>query len=221
MAFHLIDMKTWPRREHYRYYSEKIRTSYQLNVELDVTELVRLCRKTGRRFYPAMIYAIMGAVNGTWEGSEAFRMALDPEGRLGYYDVCHPSYTIFHEDDKTFSDIWTAYDPDFERFYEAATADMDTYKNVKGIKAKPGRPDAYTPVSCVPWIHFSGIAHDTPGPGTMYFPVITFGRYDADGTKYLLPISLFVNHAVADGYHSSMLMREIQDLCSGCGAWMK
>lgn len=216
MTFHKIDMETWPRREHYQYYSEKIKTSYQLNVEIDVTRLVEGCRTRGLRFYPSMIYVIMRAVNS----NEAMRMALDQEGSLGYYDVCHPSYTIFHEDDKTFSDIWTAYDPDFDRFYRAVISDMEQYKDVKGIKGKPDRPDAYTPVSCVPWIHFTGIGHDTPGPSLMYFPVITFGRYDFDGEKYMLPFSLFVNHAVADGYHSSVFVQEIQRLCHTCETWM-
>ena len=221
MAFHHIDMETWPRREHFQYYSEKLRTSYQLNVELDVTALVSNCAEAGYRFYPSMIYVIMRAINDSGEGSEAFRMAMDSSGRLGYYDVCHPSYTIFHEDDKTFSDIWTTYDPDFRTFYRSAVCDMETYRNVKGIKAKPGRPDAYTPVSCVPWVHFSSVAHDTPGPGPMYFPVVTFGKYELEGETYMLPFSLFVNHAAADGYHSSMLVQRIGKFCSTCREWMK
>ena len=39
MTFERIDMEQWPRREHYRYYNEQIRTSYEMNVELDVTKL--------------------------------------------------------------------------------------------------------------------------------------------------------------------------------------
>ncbi|MGN1030977.1 MAG: CatA-like O-acetyltransferase, partial [Butyricicoccaceae bacterium] len=97
MAFSEIDLSHWPRREHYRYYSEQIRTSYQMNIELDVTGLRKRCHKKHIRFYPAMIYAIMRAVNA----NEAFRMAIR-DGKLGYYDICHPSYTIFHEDDCTF-----------------------------------------------------------------------------------------------------------------------
>ena len=62
MAFHHIDMETWPRREHFQYYSEKLRTSYQLNVELDVTALVSNCAEAGYRFYPSMIYVIMRAI---------------------------------------------------------------------------------------------------------------------------------------------------------------
>ena len=30
MTFERIDMEQWPRREHYRYYNEQIRTSYEM-----------------------------------------------------------------------------------------------------------------------------------------------------------------------------------------------
>ena len=56
MAFERIDMEQWPRREHYRYYSEQICTSYEMNVELDVTKLRKRCRKKRIHFYPAMMF---------------------------------------------------------------------------------------------------------------------------------------------------------------------
>ena len=62
MAFERIDMEQWPRREHYRYYSEQICTSYEMNVELDVTKLRKRCREKGIHFYPAMMYAIMYSI---------------------------------------------------------------------------------------------------------------------------------------------------------------
>lgn len=33
------------------------------------------------------------------------------------YDILHPNYTIFHEDDHTFTDVWTEYTEDFKIFY--------------------------------------------------------------------------------------------------------
>ena len=137
MAFERIDMEQWPRREHYRYYSEQICTSYEMNVELDVTKLRKRCRKKRIHFYPAMMYAIMYEINH----HENFRMAVDEDGKLGVYDVCHPSYTIFHKDDETFSDIWTEWNEDFAVFYKDVCRDMKQYEDIKGIKAKPDRPD--------------------------------------------------------------------------------
>ena len=148
-------------------------------------------------------------------------MALDQDGALGYYDICHPSYTIFHEDDKTFSDIWTVYDEDFARFYASAAEDMEIYKDIKGVKTKDGKPDGFTPISCAPWIHYNSISHDTPGPNHVYFPIITFGKYEEKDGKLLLPFSIYVNHAIADGYHTSMLILDIQKNCDNCKEWMK
>lgn len=216
MAFERIDMVNWPRRQHYEYYTSLIKTSYQMSVMLDVTKLRKRCRKKGYRFYPSMIFAIMDAINS----NESFRMAVDGEGQLGVYDICHPSYTIFHEDDKTFSDIWTEWHENFADFYQAAIQDMETYRDVKGVKAKSGRPDAFTPISCVPWTRFTAVAHDTPGPRQMYFPIITFGQYYKENERWLLPFSVFVNHAAADGYHTAKLINDIQDNCRHCKKWM-
>ena len=38
MAFHLIDMDTWERREHYYYYKDFLKVRYNLNIQVDITE---------------------------------------------------------------------------------------------------------------------------------------------------------------------------------------
>ena len=95
MAFHLIDMDTWERREHYYYYKDFLKVRYNLNIQVDITELLAQVKEQKLKFYPVFIYIIMRAVNQNRE----MRMQTDKEGRLGYWDECHPSYTIFHEDD--------------------------------------------------------------------------------------------------------------------------
>ena len=141
MAFHLIDMEKWERREHYHYYRNFIKTRYNLNGDIDITELLSQTKEKRLRFYPVFIFIIMKAVNETKE----FRMSLDKDGNLGYWDICHPSYTIFHKDDHTFSDIWTEYSNDFSLFYRNVIQDMENYKDVKGIKTKPHTPPNFCP----------------------------------------------------------------------------
>ena len=108
-------------------------------------------------------------------------------------------------------------------------AERRSYRNPPGCErfsedrrsAKPDRPDAFTPVSCVPWVSFTAVGHDTPGPRQMYFPIIVFGRYHEVHDRWMLPFSIMVNHAVADGYHTSMLIHDIQEQCSHCKKWLK
>ena len=89
-------------------------------------------------------------------------MGLDAQGRLGYWDIVHPNFTIFHKDDHTFSDIWSDYDPDFGRCYENIVGDMEKYKDQKGPKVKDRQPPNFFCISCVPWMDFTGYSTWVP-----------------------------------------------------------
>ena len=90
MSFIKIDMETWPRKEHYQYYTTQIKTSYQVNVNLDVTELRQFCKERKLRFYPMMIYYIMKVINEI----PAFRMAVNEKGELGYQSMMSATRSI-------------------------------------------------------------------------------------------------------------------------------
>ena len=59
-----------------------------------------------------MLYYITTIVNHHSE----FRTALNENGELGIYSEMLPCYTVFHKDTETFSNLWTAYNSDFEAF---------------------------------------------------------------------------------------------------------
>ena len=211
MAFHKIDMDNWERREHYYYYRDFIKTRYNLCGEIDITGLLSQIREKRLHFYLVFLYVVIHTVNEIKE----LRMCLDEDGALGYWDVCHPSYTIFHKDDLTFSDTWTEYSPDFQTFYERASQDMETFQDVKGIKAKPDTPPNFCPISCIPWISFTGFGSDTYAESNMLYPVILFGKYhENEKGQILLPLSIAVNHMVADGYHTCLFFQKIQEFSS-------
>ncbi|MDH6458738.1 chloramphenicol O-acetyltransferase type A [Fusobacterium sp. PH5-7] len=214
--FHKIDMETWERKEYYHYYINFIKSKYNLNVDMDITKLLKLVKEKKLKFYPTIIYAVMRGINKNRE----FRMSYDKEGNLGYWDYCNPSYTIFHEDDKTFSDIWSEYSEDFSIFYSNVINDMEKYKDVKGIKGKPRRGDNFFPVSSIPWLSFTGYSNDTYSESNMLFPVTVFGKYYERDGKILLPFSVFATHAVADGYHTCKLINDIQEIVLDVENWL-
>lgn len=39
--------------------------------------------------------------------------------------------------------------------------------------------------------------------------------------RWLLPFGIYVDYAAADGYHTSMLPRDIQDMCDQCKDWIQ
>lgn len=116
-SYRRIDMETWPRREHYRYYRSALKCGYSLTARLDVTETVMFARTHGRRFYGCFLYAAAKTVNGM----EEMKLMTAPDGAPGIWDTVHLNFTVFHDDDKTFSDLWIEYHPEFERFYNQIT----------------------------------------------------------------------------------------------------
>ena len=103
-----IDMAAWPRREHYRYYTQTLKVEFNMTAPVNVKNLLGFCRANGYRFYPAAIYC----VTRTLGRIENFRMFRNADGELCVWDRVVPNYTIFHADDCTFSDCWTDFSDD-------------------------------------------------------------------------------------------------------------
>ena len=211
--FHIIDKSTWERSIYFDYYYTQIKCKYNLNANLDITHLVEGQKARGLRFFPVMLYVIMKAVNQNKE----FRMSFNEEGQLGYWEEVVPCYTLFHPENKTFTDIWSEYSADFETFYQTVVSDMAQYRNVTGvIKARPGQPANYCPVSSLPWLSFTAFAQDTYSENKLLFPLIKFGKYFEANGRIQIPVSVFVSHAVAYGYHTSKLLNDMKEIAEQC-----
>lgn len=206
--FNYIDLDNWERREHFEYYRTKIRCGYSCTVQLDVTSFLKKTKLKNLKFYPSFVYCVAKIVNSMKE----FRMAVDEEGRPGYYDVSNPNMTIFHKENNTFSDMWTEYYPIFDEFYKSTVNNMNKYGTVLGIKARKEQPANFFCISCVPWLSYTSYNTNVPGGEPNLFPIITFGRYTDCNGKYTMPFTLNISHAAADGYHSSKFINDLQEL---------
>mgnify|MGYP000810847461 FL=1 len=102
MNFELLNFEKYERKEHFLHYLNNVPCTYSISADLDITRLFAELKKRNIRFYPVIIFAITAIVNKHSE----LRMALDEQGRLGYYSFVSPTYTIFHKDNNTFSSIW-------------------------------------------------------------------------------------------------------------------
>lgn len=208
MAFHCMDIDKWGRREYFKHYFQDSPCTWSMTVNLDVRRIIGQTKESGRRFFPVLLYCIAAVVNR----HEEFRMGMDSQNRVGYYDVSHPSYTIFHSDTNTFSSIWTRYDCDFPSFYAQCAEDMETYENAVGFEPKPDMPPNVFSVSCVPWCSFTGFHLNVQRGYTYLAPIFTIGKYFEENGRTLLPFALQVHHAVCDGFHGARFAADLQEL---------
>ena len=70
-------------------------------------------------------------------------------------------------------------------------------------------------VSCLPWLDYLQVKHPVVSADDSN-PRISWGRYTERGGRVTLPVSIFVNHALADGLHIaqfySCLDKELREL---------
>ncbi len=203
-----IDFKTWNRREIFYYFSEMAPTGYSLTVDLDITEFRKRVKEKECRFFPAYLWLVTKCLME----QEEFKLAYEDEV-LGYYDTLTPLYAAYHEDDHTFSLMWTEYDEDFETFHASYLKNQDSFGANHGILSQPKTPpppNAYT-VSCVPWISFSHFAVHSYENKKYFFPSVEAGKFRAEGERLLMPLSITCHHAAADGYHVQLFLQRLQE----------
>ena len=207
MIFTPIDLQTWKRREQFYYFSHMAPTGYSLTVNLDVTAMKSTLDQAGFKFFPAYLWL----VTKTLQLQQEFCIA-EKDGQLGYYDHLTPLYATFHDDDNTFSLMWTPFDPDFKKFHQAYLDNQANYGSNHGILAQKDwlpPPNAYT-VSCLPWVSFDHFAVHSYENKAYYFPSVEAGKFTWSNGKLMMPLSLTCHHATTDGYHISKFLEQLQ-----------
>ena len=142
MKFTPIDLQNWPRGQMFYYFSKMAPTGYSLTTNVDVTNLRKLLKENGIKFFPAYLWLVTKSLNLQTE----FKVAVK-DGVLGYYDTLTPLYASFHDDDHTFSLMWTEYNNKFADFYQAYLNNQKQFGSVHGVLCQPQTPppaNAYT-----------------------------------------------------------------------------
>lgn len=204
MDFLKIDRASWPRKEYFEHYFSDVPCTYSITAKLDISPIVE--RK--QKLYPAMLYFITTIVNRHPE----FRTAINGNGELGVYSDMLPSYTVFHKDTETFSNLWTTYSPDFDVFLAAYENDMLQYRDLKGLVGKPNPPENHFTVSMLPWTTFDGFNLNLQRGYDYLKPIFTMGKYDGEAGQIFMPLAIQVHHAVCDGFHVCRFINELQEL---------
>ncbi len=207
MIFTPIDLQNWPRGQLFYYFSQMSPTGYSLTVNIDVTELRQDVKEAGIKFFPVYLWLVTKNLNRQVE----FKVA-QKDGVLGYFDTLTPLYASFHEDDHTFSLMWTEYNDSFSDFYRKYLENQQQFGGTHGVLSQPHTQppkNAYT-VSCLPWVSFEHFAVHNFENKPYYFPSVEAGKFFEQGNRILLPLSLTCHHATTDGYHINQFLEDFK-----------
>ena len=149
-----VDMQSWPRREHYRYFGELDDPYFGITAKADFTSCYMQAKQEGASFFLYSLHKILRAVNAIDE----FRYRVE-DGNIVLYDLIGASPTIGREDGSFGFGVFE-YHEDRKLFTEEALKEITRVKNASGLCLGEGesRNDLIY-YSSIPWIDFTDLKH--------------------------------------------------------------
>lgn len=207
MHYTIIDMEKDPRCGQFAYFRAMQYPFASVTVEVDITDM--MTARGSRPFFLSLLYAVVRAANAVPQ----LRRRILPDGRVAEYDWCPPSYTAMKPDG-----VYVYCTVEGDMPYGTFIAEGQRRQREvleRGTLTEDGDVRSFFFVSSVPWVHYSQLQHPAESPDDSN-PRISWGRYTERGDRVTLPVSIFVNHALADGLHIaqfySCLDKELREL---------
>jgi chloramphenicol O-acetyltransferase type A len=175
--------------------------------EIECTRAYKASKENGHSFFAWYLHKSLMAVNAI----EEFRLRIiDKEVVL--FDEVHASTTIGRED-RTFGVTFVPYSKDFGGFLKSLNQEIEGVQNSEGLRLNPEaqRRDVIH-YSSIPWIRFTGLTHPRRFYSDESEPKISFGKIFEDRRKWLMPVSVFIHHGLADGIHIGLYLELFQKL---------
>lgn len=197
MNYRIIDKEKYYRKGVYRHFTEDCKCSVSMTARIDVTALAEWSKKNGKKFYLCFLYILSKVLNSR----DDYRMAyLWQSDELICYDVINPTQYIFHEDTETCTPVYTAYSEDFDEFYASALADAEKAKETREYLLDSEDHPNWFDASFISWLSYDSLNVELPDGYLYFLPIVNWGKYREENGRLMMPVTVRMNHAVADGY---------------------
>ena len=215
MEYKVIDKEKYYRKGVYRHFTQDCKCSVSMTARVDVTELVRHSKTQGSKFYIDFLYILSKVLNSR----EDYRMGyIWQTDELICYDAINPTQYVFHEDTETCTPVYTNYYEDYDEFYRNALADLERAKKSGEYGLDSENHPNWFDASFISWLSYDSLNIELPDGYLYFLPIVNWGKYREENGRLLMPVTIRMNHAVADGFLIAnvyrLLEKEIAAFCS-------
>ena len=197
MNYKVIDKETYYRKGVYRHFTEDCKCSTSMTARIDVTELVDFSKKSDTKFYLNFLYLLSKVLNSRDDYKMDYFYDSD---ELICYDVINPCHYVFHEDTETCTTVHSEYCEDYGTFYKNALADLEEAKKNREYVFDDEKFPNWFDASYISWLSYDSLHLELPD-GYLYFPpIVNWGRYREENGRLMMPVTVRLNHAIADGF---------------------
>ncbi len=207
MNYKIVDMEKYYRKGVFRHFSEDCKCSVSMTCKIDVTKLVEYSKNSGTKFYMNFLYVLSKVLNSREDYKMSYLYKTD---ELIVYDKINPTQYIFHEDTETCTPVYTEYFDDYEVFYKSCEQDIQKAKETRKYGLDMENHPNWFDASYISWLSYDSLNIELPDGYLYFMPIVNWGRYKKEDERYVMPVSVRMNHAIADGYLISKVFRLLE-----------
>ena len=208
MNYRVIDKEKYYRKGVFRHFSEDCKCSTSMTARIDVTDLVEFSKKKDRKFYINFLYVLSKVLNSR----DDYKMGyLWQTQELICYDTINPTQYVFHEDTETCTPVYTTYYSDYETFYKNALTDVEMAKKTREYMLDMENHPNWFDASYISWLSYDSFNVELPDGYLFFAPIVNWGRYRKENDRLVMPVSVRLNHAIADGYLVAKVFKLLEE----------
>lgn len=214
MDYEEIKIEDYYRKGVFRHFSEDCKCSTSVTSKISVKKLVEYSASKGTKFYINFLYILSSVLNSRAD----YRLFYDyKQDKLFRLAKISPAHYIFHDDTETCTVVYTEFDENYRAFYKRCAADIAAAKLTREYGLDSANHLDYFDASYISWISYESLNIELPDGYLYFMPIVNWGRYKREGEDILMPVSVRLNHAAADGYLVAkvfkLLEEKIDDFC--------
>ena len=214
MNYKIINKDTYYRKGVFRHFSEDCKCSTSMTARVDVTKLVNYSKKNGTKFYINFLYILSKVLNSRDDYKMGYIWQTD---ELICYDSIHPTQYVFHNDTETCTPVYTTYYEDYHIFYKNALEDVERAKQTREYGLDMENHPNWFDASYISWLSYDSLNIELPDGYLFFAPILNWGKYREENGRLVMPVSVRMNHAIADGFLIAnvyrLLEQEIKCFC--------
>lgn len=204
-----MDITSWERREHFEFYSKCATPHYCVAFNIDITNLLFFTRKHHISFYYSLIYLCTRSLNSIDE------FLLEIENNKVYkIDYRVPCFTDLKKGATSFHMVSLPCEGDMIEFANKAREESE--KNPLSVYALDGLRDSQIIYSCIPWADITMCTNERdytdPNLKDDTAPILVWGKYTQKGDRYIINMTLDVNHRLIDGYFVGQFVQKLESM---------
>lgn len=197
-------VKGWEREEHFHFFRNLAQPFFNVHTEIEISNLYHYCKKNKLSVFLGYLHAATEAIRKT----DNFLLRLEGDAVVKY-EAVDISTTVL-KNNKTVSFVHLPHHHDLHSYCKEASAIIDEVKQTTGLFYGYNGPDLVH-ATTLPWFKFNGMEHATTNDPDDAIPKLAFGKLEVKDARVLLPMSVRVHHALADGYHIHLFMKHLEE----------